>query len=120
MDGTYRNLVGVIIKVTLHQNNGGALIAGAGGQVAKRADQVRQTAGGSTLGSHRACQIALFADALLDGLLQRLTGQVGKVVVSQILQLQFVGGTLQTGGVGSGNTGVSQLDRKSTRLNSSH
>ena len=48
-------------------------------------------------------------DAVLDGLLQRLAGQVGKVVVGQIFQLQLVGGALQTGGVGRGDHRVGQL-----------
>ena len=42
-------LVGVIVEITLHQNDRSALITGAGGQVAQRADQVRQAAGGSAL-----------------------------------------------------------------------
>ena len=42
--------VGVVLKVALYQNYGGALVAGAGGQVAQGADQVRQAAGGSALG----------------------------------------------------------------------
>jgi len=36
-----RFLVGIVVEVALHQDDGRALIAGAGGQVAKRADQVR-------------------------------------------------------------------------------
>ena len=72
-----RFLVGVVIEVALHQDEGGALVAGAGGQVAQGADQIGQTAGGSALGGHGACQIALFSDLLADGFLQRFAGKVG-------------------------------------------
>ena len=39
-------LVGVVIEVTLDMDDGGTLVAGAGGQVAQGADQVGQAAGG--------------------------------------------------------------------------
>ena len=61
-------------------DNGGALIAGAGGQVAQGADQVGQAAGGGTLGDHLAHQIAvLLGDLVLDSFLQCIAGQMGKI-----------------------------------------
>ena len=98
---------GIVDEIALHQNDGGALIAGAGGQVAQRTDQVGQTAGSGALGGHGTGHIALFTDPLLDSLLQCLAGEIRKVVVSQVLQLQLVGSAFQTGGVGHGNAGVS-------------
>ena len=43
----------VVVKVPLNQDDGGALVAAAGGQVAEGADEVGQAAGGSALGLHR-------------------------------------------------------------------
>ena len=66
-------------------DDGGALVAGAGGQVAQGADQVGQAAGSGALGGHGAGQVALLADLFLDGGLQSVAGQVGEIVVSQVL-----------------------------------
>ena len=105
------SVVGVVVEIALNVDDGGTLVAGAGGQVAQGADQVRQAAGGSALGDHVAHQRAavLSGDAALDGLPQLLAVQTGEIVVRQVLQLQFVGRTLQTGGVGGGHHGVCQL-----------
>ena len=101
---------GVVVEVALDIDEGGALVTGTGGQVTQGADQVGQAAGGSTLRDHLAYKVAvLVLDFILNGLLQGLAGQGGEVVVSQILQLQLVGGSLQTGGVGGGDNGVGQL-----------
>ena len=104
-----KNLAGVVIEVTLNVDDGGTLITGAGGQVAQRTDQVSQAAGGSTLRCHAASQITLCTDSLLDCCLQLFAAEVCVIVVSQILQLQLVGSAFQTGGMGNGNAGVSQL-----------
>ena len=107
----YVGLVGgVVVEVALDVDNGGTLVAGAGGQVAERTDQVGQLTGGSTLGSHLTNQVAvLFTDLGVDRLLQLLAAQSGELVVCQILQLQLVGSTLQACGVCGRNNRVSQL-----------
>ena len=38
-------LVGLVIEVALDPNDGSTLVAGAGGQIAQRTDQVGQAAG---------------------------------------------------------------------------
>ena len=48
------SVVGVVVEIALNVDDGGTLVAGAGGQVAQGADQVRQAAGGSALGDHVA------------------------------------------------------------------
>ena len=90
------SVVGVVVEIALNVDDGGTLVAGAGGQVAQGADQVRQAAGGSALGDHVAHQRAavLSGNAALDGLPQLLAVQTGEIVVRQVLQLQFVGRTL--------------------------
>ena len=83
---------GIVIEVALDEDDGGALIAGAGGQVAQGADEVGEAAGGGSLRGHIAHQVAVLLDDLaLDGFLQRVAGEVGEIVVRQILQLQLVG-----------------------------
>ena len=56
---------GVVIKVALNVDDGGALIAAAAGQVAQRTDEIGQVAGGGALAHHVAHQAAgvLFPDA---------------------------------------------------------
>jgi len=49
-------LHGIIVEVALHQHDGGALVAGAGGQIAQGADQVGELAGRGALGDHAALQ----------------------------------------------------------------
>ena len=48
-------------------------------------------------------------DLLLDGGLELVAGEVGKVVVGQELELQLIGLAGETGGVGGGDHGVGQL-----------
>ena len=100
----------VVVEIALDVDDGCALIARTGGQVAQRTDQVGQAAGGCTLGCHLANQIVvLLLDLLLDGLTQCLTGQVCELVVGQILQLELVGCALEAGCVGGRDDGVGQL-----------
>ena len=103
--------VGVVVEVTLDIDDGGALVAGAGGQVAQRANQVGEPTGSGTLGYHVAHQAGavLLLNLLLDGIPESLAGEGGEVVVRQILELQLVGRALQTCGVGRGDNRVSQL-----------
>ncbi len=78
------SLIGIVVKIALHQNNRGAFVAGAGGQVAKRTDQVGKLTGRSAFGCHIANQAAaLFHDTVGNGLLQLFTGQVRKIIISQ-------------------------------------
>ena len=74
-----RLFVGIVIEVALNIDDRGTLVARAAGQVAQRADEVRQVPGGRTLGHHVAHQTdggILFPDLLCHRLLQRLAGQV--------------------------------------------
>ena len=110
--GGIGSIRGVVVEIALNIDDGGALVAAAGGQIAQGADEIREAAGGGALGDHVAHKGSLgvlLADLLGDGLLQRLAAEVGKVLVGQILQLQLVGGALQTGGVAGGHHGVGQL-----------
>ena len=49
----------IVVEIALDEDDGGALVARAGGQVAQRADQIGQAAGSGTLGHHLANQIAV-------------------------------------------------------------
>ena len=100
---------GIVVEITLDVDDGSTLVTGAGGQVTQGADQVGQAAGGSTLGSHGACQIALCPDCALNGSLQIGAGQGSEIIVSQILQLQLIGSTLKTSSVSGGYNRIGQL-----------
>ena len=43
------SVVGVVVEIALNVDDGGTLVAGAGGQVAQGTDQIRQAAGGLSL-----------------------------------------------------------------------
>ena len=107
---------GVVVEIALNVDDGGTLVARAGGQVAQGADQVGQAAGRGALGGHFAHQGAvLLFDLVFDGIPQRLAGQGGKVVVRQILELELVGGALQAGGVGRADNGDQPAPRSCPR-----
>ena len=53
------SVLAVVVKIALNKNNGGALVAGAGGKVAQGTDQVGQLSGSGTLGCHIADEIVL-------------------------------------------------------------
>ena len=91
---------------------GGAFVAGAGGQVSQRADQVGQAAWGVVpLGYHLTFQVlVLVADVVGDGFFEGgIAAQVKKVVVCQIFEFDLVWSALQTGSVCRGNNRVCQL-----------
>ena len=87
------SVVGVVVEIALNVDDGGTLVAGAGGQVAQGADQVRQAAGGSALGDHVAHQRAavLSGDAALDGLPQLLAVQTGEIVIARYFSFNSLG-----------------------------
>ena len=60
----------------LDKDDGGPLVAGAGGQVAQAADQVCQAAGRGALAGHLALQVCIFVrDAVFDGGCQLIAGE---------------------------------------------
>ena len=82
---------GVVVKITLTQNDRRSLLAGAGGQVAEGTDEVGQLAGRRALGCHVADEAAfLRLDALGNGCLQRFAGKIREIVVGEVLELQLV------------------------------
>ena len=102
--------VGIIIKVTLNQNNGSALVAGAAGQIAERAYKVGKPSWCSALGSHVAHKVGfLFLYAFGDGLLKLLARKMTEVVVGKILYFKLVGGSDKTISVCRGDAGVCKL-----------
>ena len=48
------SLSGVVVEITLDIDDGGTLIAGTGGQIAQRTDEIGQAAGRGALGGHLA------------------------------------------------------------------
>ena len=81
------SLIGIVVKIALYQNNRGPLVAGAGSQVAERADQVGKLTGRGAFRRHVANQAAaLLHDTVGNGLLQIFTGQIRKIIVRQIFQ----------------------------------
>ena len=97
------NLIsGIVIEIALDIHNRCTLIAGTGSQVAQRTDQVGQSSGCCTLRFHLTHQTAaiLLTDFLLNRIFQRFTGQAGKIIICQVLQLQLIGRTFQSGGTG--------------------
>ena len=102
--------VGVVIKVSLNEDDGRTLVARAGGQIAERADQIGQTAGRRALGRHLADQVAvLLLDLAFDRLTKRLAREGSELVVCQVLELELVGRTLKTYRVGRGDDGIGKL-----------
>ena len=88
---------GVVVKITLNQDDRSTLVAGAGGQVAEGTDEVGQLAGRRALGCHVADEAAfLCLDALGNGCLQRFAGKIRKIVVGEVLELQLVRGADET------------------------
>lgn len=105
-----RRLIGIVIKVSLHQYYGRAFVAGAGGQIAERADEVGELTGRGALRGHVAHKVApLGANAGRDGFPERFTREIAVVVVGQIFQFDFVGRADQPVGEGGRNNGVGQL-----------
>ena len=99
-----RSLGGVVVEITLDEDDGSSLVSGSGGQIAQRTDQVGETAGGGSLSGHASDEVVvLLLDLVLDGIPEGLSGKVGEVVVREILQLELVGGTLESGGVCRGD-----------------
>lgn len=96
---------GIVVEIALDIDDGGALVAAAGGQVTQGTDEIGKVAGGSTLGDHVAHQGdlgILLTDLLGNGLLQGIALEIGKVLVGQVLQLQLIGGTDEAAGVAGG------------------
>lgn len=87
------SIIGIIVEIALNVYNGGALVAATGSKVAERADKVGQAARRSALGDHLPYQISvLFMDFLFYRVPQGFAGELGKIVVSQVLEFQFVWG----------------------------
>ena len=84
----------IVIEISLYQNDRGSFVTGTAGQVTEGSDQVCQLAGRRALGSHGPFEIrVLFTDAVGNGLTKLLTGQILKIIIRQILELEFIGGT---------------------------
>lgn len=110
-------LLCVIGKIVLDDDEGSALITRTGGQVTQGTEQVSVLPGGCPLGTHVAHQISTFgANLFADGILECFARQVGKVVVGQELQFQFVGFPGETGRVGGGDHGVRQFPDAAHRV----
>ena len=98
--------VGVVLKVALYQNYWGALVAGAGGQVAQGAQKVGKPARGGTLGGHAALQVGvLFAYGVFYCRAELLALEIREVVISKVLELQLVGQAVETVGEAGGHHG---------------
>lgn len=110
-------LLGVVVEVTLNVDDRGTLVAAAGGQVAQRADEVGEPSRGRALGCHLTLEVAvLFLDLLRDSCLELIAGEICKIIVGKVLELQLVGSTGETCGVTRGNNRVSQLPDLAHRI----
>ena len=90
----------VVVKIALNIDDWGALIAGTRGQVSQRADEVSQAAWGSALCHHSAleilCLFVLIMDIFLDCVLERITGQVCKIVICKVFKLDLIRSAFKT------------------------
>ena len=108
--GIFALFVGIIIKITLDQNDRGSLVAGSACEVTQRSDQICELAGSRSLGCHAALEIGiLLADAFGNGLSQLITGKMFEIIVGQIFELEFIGGPDETVGKEGGDYRVCQL-----------
>ena len=83
--------MGIVVKVTLYQNDRCSLIARAGRQIAQRTDQVGQLSGCRTLRRHVSDKVCVLgADALGDSRLQLIAVAMLVVVIRKVFQLQFI------------------------------
>ena len=74
------SLIGIIVKISLYQNNRRAFVAGAGGQVAEGSDQVGKLTGRGAFRRHVANQAAaLLHDTVGNGFFQFFAGKAGKI-----------------------------------------
>ena len=103
-------LLGIVVEVALNVDDRGTLVAAAGGQVAQRAYEVGEPSRGRALGCHLTLEVAvLLLDLLGDSGLQLVAGEIRKIVVGKVLELELVGSTGETCGVARRDNGISQL-----------
>ena len=87
-----------IIEIALYQDERRSLVAGTAGQITQtNRSGPSQAARRRSLGSHVADKVRIFFDGSPPRIasFQRLTAELGEIIVRQILQLQFVRRTFQ-------------------------
>lgn len=78
----------IVIKIALNEDDRRAFISRTGGQVAKGTDQVGETARCRSFGCHLTHQITiLFLNLVLDRFFECFSGEISKLIISQIFQL---------------------------------
>ena len=101
-----RSLFGVVIEVALHKDDRRPLIPATARQVAERTDQIGQAARRRALRDHLTHKVGvLVTDIVGDRFLEGVARQVGKVIVREVLELDLVGLSFQSLGVGGLTTG---------------
>ena len=107
----------VVVEVALNPDDRSTLVAGTGGQVTERTDEVGETARSRTLRSHLTGQVGtLVADGFGDRCLEFVTLEVRKIVVCEVLQLDFVRLTFKTCSICGGNYRVSEFPDLADRI----
>ena len=89
---SFKKSVGIIIKVTLNQNNRSALVSRSAGEVAQRTYKVGKSSGGCALGSHVANKVgALFLYTFGDSILSSSPERCPKSLSARYLILSSLG-----------------------------